>query len=345
VSGAPALSSPAPGTAAAASTETAWKRALREAVRDPDELIDLLGLPETLREPARRAARLFSLAVPRDLVARMRPGDPDDPLLRQVLPLDAEEHDAAGFTDDPVGDGAAEIAPGLMQKYHGRVLLMAAGTCAINCRFCFRRTYPYARLPRGILSWRPALDRIAADPSIHEVILSGGDPLVQSDKTLARLAEELAAIGHVKRLRLHTRLPVAIPERVDAALLGWLRATRLAPFVVVHVNHPAELGGGFPEAAGRLVDAGVPVLSQTVLLRGVNDDDAVLALLFERLVDLRVLPYYLHQLDPVRGAAHFHVPPARGLEIMAELRRRLPGYAVPRYVQERAGAESKVSIP
>ncbi len=338
MSGAPALTSPAPATA-----EPAWKRALREAVRDPDELIDLLDLPETFREPARRAARLFSLAVPRGLIARMRPGDPGDPLLRQVLPVGAEQ-DAAGFSEDPVGDAAAEIAPGLLQKYHGRVLLMAAGTCAINCRFCFRRTYPYARLPKGVLSWRPALERIAADASIREVILSGGDPLVQGDRTLARLAAELASIGHVKRLRVHTRLPVAIPERIDAALLGWLRSTRLATFVVVHVNHPAELDGGFPEAIARLVDSGVPVMSQTVLLRSVNDDAAVLTQLFERLVDLRVLPYYLHQLDQVRGAAHFLVPPARGLEIMAELRRHLPGYAVPRYVQEIPGAEHKVAL-
>jgi EF-P beta-lysylation protein EpmB len=344
VSVAPALSSPAPGTAAAASTETAWKRALREAVRDPDELIDLLDLPETFREPARRAAQLFPLAVPRALVARMRPGDPGDPLLRQVLPLDAEEEDAGGFTDDPVGDGAATIAPGLIQKYQGRVLLLAAGTCAINCRFCFRRHFPYGHLPKGVLSWRPALERIAADTSIREVILSGGDPLVQSDKVLGRLAEELASIWHVKRLRVHTRLPVAIPERIDAALLGWLRSTRLTPLLVVHVNHPAELGGGFPEAIARLVDSGVPVLSQTVLLRGVNDDAAILRELFERLTDLRVLPYYLHQLDPVRGAAHFQVSEARGLEIMADLRRRLPGYAVPRYVQEVPGAESKVVL-
>ncbi len=339
MSGAPALSSPAPATA-----EPAWKRALREAVRDPDELIDLLGLPETFREPARRAARLFSLAVPRALVARMRHGDPGDPLLRQVLPLGAEEFETDGFSSDPVGDGAAEIAPGLLQKYHGRVLLLAAGTCAINCRFCFRRTYPYARLPKGVLSWRPALERITADASIHEVILSGGDPLVQSDAVLGRLARELAAIPHVTRLRIHTRLPVAIPERIDAALLGWLRSTRLTPIVVLHVNHSAELDGGFPEAVARLADAGVPVLSQSVLLRGVNDDALVLRELFERLADLRVIPYYLHQLDPVRGAAHFHVPPARGLEIMAELRHRLPGYAVPRYVCEVPGAESKVVL-
>jgi EF-P beta-lysylation protein EpmB len=335
------------GTAApvaTAASEPAWKRALRESVRDPDELIDLLGLPESFRAPARRAARLFSLAVPRGLVARMRPGDPDDPLLRQVLPLGAEEVEMPGFGDDPVGDGAAEIAPGLIWKYHGRVLLVAAGACAVNCRFCFRRTFPYGRMPKSLLSWRPALDAIAADPTIREVILSGGDPLVQSDGVLRRLAEEIAAVPHVRRLRVHTRLPVAIPERVDAGLLAWLRATRLTPVVVLHVNHPAELGGGFPGAAARLVDAGVPVLSQTVLLRGVNDDAAVLRELFERLADLRVIPYYLHQLDPVRGAAHFHVPIARGLEIFSDLRRTLPGYAVPRYVREDPGAEGKTLL-
>ena len=343
MSGASTLSTPAAG-APGAGADTAWKRALRDAVRDPDELIDLLGLPDGFREPARRAARLFPLVVPRDLVARMRPGDPADPILRQVLPLDAEAEHAAGFSDDPVGDRAATIAPGLIQKYPGRVLLLAAGTCAINCRFCFRRNFPYGNLPRGLPSFKPALERIAADPSIHEVILSGGDPLVLGDGVLARLAGQLAAIPHVKRLRVHSRLPVAVPQRVSAPLLGWLRSTRLAPIMVVHVNHPAELGGGCPEALCRLVDAGIPVLSQTVLLRGVNDDSEVLAGLFEQLTDLRVLPYYLHQLDPVRGAAHFHVSEARGREIMSDLRRRLSGYAVPRYVREEQGAESKVVL-
>ncbi len=326
-------------------TPAAWKRALREAVRDPDELIDALRLPDGLREPARRAARIFPLVVPRDFIARMRHGDPRDPLLRQVLPLDAEAAPAAGFTADPVGDAAAGIAPGLLGKYRGRVLLLAAPVCAINCRFCFRRHYPYGELPRGRLSLGPALSRIAADPSIREIILSGGDPLVLDDVSLSRLAESLAGIPHVRRLRVHSRLPIVIPQRVTRRLVAWLRSTRLTPFMVVHVNHPAELEGACPRALARLVDGGIPVLAQTVLLRGVNDDARTLEALCERLIDLRVMPYYLHQLDPVAGAAHFHVGEDRGREILAELRRRLPGYAVPRYVREVPGAPSKVPIP
>ncbi len=313
-------------------------------MRDPDELIDLLGLPDGLREPARRAARLFPLVVPRDFIARMRPGDPRDPLLRQVLPLDAEAAPAAGYTADPVGDAGAEIAPGLLGKYRGRVLLMASGLCAINCRFCFRRHYPYGDLPRGRLSLEPALRHIAADASIHEVILSGGDPLMGTDLALSRLAESIAGIPHVRRLRVHSRLPIVIPQRVTRRLIGWVRGTRLTPAMVVHVNHPAELAGACPPALARLVDAGIPVLAQTVLLAGVNDDARTLEALCERLIDLRVIPYYLHQLDPVAGAAHFFVSEERGRAILAELRRALPGYAVPRYVREVPGAPSKVPI-
>ena len=321
-----------------------WKRALAGAVHNPDELITLLELPESLRKGARRAARRFSLAVPRSFIARMRPGDPEDPLLRQVLPLEAEEVEADGFVPDPVGAGPATLLPGLIQKYEGRVLLVTAGTCAVNCRYCFRREFPYGETPRGIEAWRPAIARIAADPRVSEVILSGGDPLIIDDTALARLAEELARVPHLKRLRVHTRLPIVIPERVTDELLSWLRGTRLTPVVVVHTNHPAELEGECAGALTRLVDAGITVLNQAVLLRGVNDDAEALVRLSERLVELRVMPYYLHQLDRVRGAAHFHVSEARGLDLVAEMRRRLPGYAVPRYVLEVPGAVSKVEI-
>jgi EF-P beta-lysylation protein EpmB len=321
-----------------------WKLALREAVRDPDELIDLLGLPESLREPARRSSVLFPLVVPRGYLARMRPADPADPLLRQVLPLGAEAADVAGYVADPVGDLGAMAVPGLIRKYQGRALLVAAGLCAVNCRFCFRRHFPYGHVPRSLRMWEPALRAIGADPTLREVILSGGDPLVLGDGVLRRLATALAEIPHLRRLRVHTRLPIVIPSRVDAALLRWLTGTRLTPVVVVHCNHPAELAGECPAALLRLVDAGVPVLNQSVLLRGVNDDVDALATLCEQLIGLRVRPYYLHQLDPVRGAAHFHVPEARGVEIMEELRARLPGYALPRYVKEVPGAPGKVEI-
>jgi EF-P beta-lysylation protein EpmB len=332
------------GTVISAPAGSEWKRALAEAVRDPDELIDLLGLPETCREPARRAARLFPLVVPRGFIARMRRGDPADPLLRQVLPLGEEGIDVEGFTADPVGDLAAEAAPGLLRKYDGRALLIAAGKCAVNCRYCFRRSYPYDEAPRGLAAWMPAIRAIEEDPSVREVILSGGDPLVLPDPALAALAAGLEAVPHLKRLRVHSRLPIVIPERVTGALIAWLRGTRLAPIMVVHSNHPAEIDAACAGALARLVDAGIPVLNQAVLLRGVNDDAEALFRLSERLIDLRVIPYYLHQLDPVRGGAHFRVSEERGIEIVRELERRLPGYAVPRYVRELPGAPGKMAI-
>jgi EF-P beta-lysylation protein EpmB len=233
------------------------------------------------------------------------------------------------------------LAPGLLQKYAGRALMVATGACAVHCRYCFRRHFPYDEVPKGFAAWEPALEQLAADESIHEVILSGGDPLTLVDSRLAILVEQLAAIPHLRRLRVHSRLPIVIPERVNDELLAWLRGTRLAPVMVVHANHPREIDRDVELALGRLIDAGVPVLNQAVLLQGVNNSADVLTELCERLIDLRVMPYYLHQLDRVAGAAHFEVPESEGLQIMAELRRRLPGYGVPRYVRERAGDEHK----
>lgn len=332
---------------AAAPAVPAWRRALRLAVRDPDELVDLLGLPESFRAGARRAAALFPLVVPREYIARMRPGDPADPLLRQVLPLGVEVDPpphADATSADPVGDLDALAAPGLILKYHGRALLITSGSCAVNCRFCFRRQFPYDRMPRTWASWQPALEAIAADASLTEVILSGGDPLVLDDPALRRLAEALAGIPHLRRLRVHSRLPVVLPSRVDESLLDWMRGTRLTPIMVIHANHPAELTGECPGAIARLVDAGIPVLNQAVLLRGVNDDTATMEELCLRLSDLRVIPYYLHQLDAVAGADHFHVADSRGRAIMSELRRRLPGWSLPRYVREVPGAASKIEL-
>ena len=222
--------------------------------------------------------------------------------------------------------------------------MITTGVCAIHCRYCFRRHYPYATAPKSLAAWEPALAQIAADSSLHEVLLSGGDPLVLVDEFLVELAERLAAIGHVRRLRVHTRLPIVIPDRVCDELLAWLTGTRLTPIVVVHANHPAELDSHVARALARLIDAGVLVLNQAVLLRSVNDTADVLAELCERLIDLRVVPYYLHQLDPVAGAAHFDVPVEDGRRLVDELRARLPGYAVPRYVREAPGEASKVPI-
>jgi L-lysine 2,3-aminomutase len=321
-----------------------WQQALKDSVRDPYELCRLLDLPDHWAADVRRAASGFPLFVPRSFVARMQPRNPHDPLLRQVLPLAAEAIDREGYTADPVGDAAASVSPGLLHKYEGRVLMVATGACAVHCRYCFRRHFPYEEAPRSVGEWQGVLDHISADESIQEVILSGGDPLTLVDSHLAQLAERMAAIPHVRRLRVHTRLPVMIPERVTVELLGWLRGTRLAPVVVIHVNHPAELAGRAPGAIRRIVAAGIPTLNQAVLLRGVNDDVDTLAELSERLVDLGVMPYYLHQLDRVRGAAHFEVPMAEGKRLVEELRRRLPGYAAPRYVSEMAGEPYKVEL-
>jgi L-lysine 2,3-aminomutase len=317
---------------------------MKQAVRDPRELCRMLELRPELEGPAIRAARLFPLFAPRSYVARIERGNPDDPLLRQILPLDAEFESPEDFTDDPVGDLDAAIAPGLLHKYHGRVLMVTTGACAVHCRYCFRRHFPYEESPPSAETWRRSLRVIAADESIREVILSGGDPLTIVDPLLAELAEQLAAIPHVARLRIHTRLPIMIPERINDELLGWLRATRLTPIVVIHANHPTELQGTAANAIDRLVDAGIPVLNQSVLLRGVNDDLETLVALSERLVALRAMPYYLHQLDRVRGAAHFDVPIARSLELIESLRSQLPGYAVPRYVCERAGTPYKIPM-
>jgi EF-P beta-lysylation protein EpmB len=314
---------------------------MRLAVRDPAQLVAALELPGELIEPAKRAARDFPLFVPRPYLARMRKRDPADPLLRQVLPVESELISPQGFTADPVGDKAVARSPGLLQKYSSRALLVTTGACAVHCRYCFRRHFPYSESPRSPADWQPVIDRLAADSTIDEAILSGGDPLTLVDDHLAELARRLAAVPHLRRLRIHTRLPIMIPQRVTDELLGWLRGTRLAPIMVIHANHAQEIDEPTAAAIGRLVDGGIPVLNQSVLLAGVNDTAEALIKLSRRLVDLRVIPYYLHQLDRVQGAAHFEVPISRGLTLIEAMRRALPGYAVPRYVQEIPGESHK----
>jgi EF-P beta-lysylation protein EpmB len=330
---------------AAAPPEADWRAALAEAVTDPAELCELLGLPEGVaRAAAGAAAGPFRLLVPRPYLARIRPGDPEDPLLVQVLPRAEEGDRPPGFTADPLGEAGATWGAGLLRKYQNRVLMVATAACAVHCRYCFRRHFPYADTSATPRQCEETLRRIASEPSIHEVILSGGDPLMLPDPVLGRLAGRLAGIAHLRRLRVHTRLPIVVPQRVTGELVAWLRGTRLAPTVVVHANHPQEIDAPVAAALGRLVDAGVPVLNQAVLLRGVNDRADVLAELCERLVDLRVMPYYLHQLDRVAGAAHFEVPESEGVRLVEELRRRLPGYAVPRYVRETPGRPNKTVL-
>ena len=321
-----------------------WQRELADAVRDPGELCRLLAIDLPLADEARRSAAGFPLLVPRAFVARMRKGDRHDPLLLQVLPVAAERQVAAGFSADPLAEAAALAAPGLVQKYAGRALVLATGACAINCRYCFRRDFPYAESGATRAGVEAAVDAVAADPTIHEVILSGGDPLLLDDERLGRLVERIEAIPHVRRLRIHSRLPIVLPARVTESLTAILAATRLATVVVVHANHPAELDAAVAAALARLAAARVILLNQAVLLAGVNDSVAVLSTLSERLVEIGVLPYYLHLLDRVQGTAHFEVSEDAAKCLHEALRARLPGYAVPRLAREVPGEPAKVWI-
>jgi len=319
-----------------------WRQELTEAITDPADLLRVLELDPGLITAAQAAAELFPLRAPRGFVARMRKGDPHDPLLRQVLPLGAETTTASGFMDDPVGEVQAMPVPGLLHKYHGRVLLIATGACAIHCRYCFRRAFPYAKA--GTTDWRSMLSYLNQDASLSEVILSGGDPLVLSDGRLAKMIVGLGAIPHLRRLRIHSRLPVVLPERVDQGLLALLKRSRLQPVMVLHANHPQEIDEAAGAAITRLRSAGVSLFNQAVLLKGVNDSAAILAELSETLFSFGVIPYYLHLLDRVRGAAHFEVAEDQAVAIMAALRRRLPGYLAPRLVREQAGAAAKIPV-
>ncbi|QDT75935.1 EF-P beta-lysylation protein EpmB [Lacipirellula limnantheis] len=321
-----------------------WQRELRDSIRDPRRLAELLGLPAELAVRARAGASDFPVFVPPSYLRRIEPGNPSDPLLLQVWPAAAEADAPHGFTDDPVEDASFALRPGLLQKYAGRALMVVTGACAIHCRYCFRRHFPYHQAPPSEPVWDAAIDALGDDPAIEEIILSGGDPLTVTDARLARLAEQFAAVPHLRRLRIHTRLPVMIPSRVNDELLNWITGTRLTSVMVIHANHAQELDEEVAAALRRLTTAGVLLLNQAVLLRGVNDTVDAQAELNSRLIDLGVTPYYLHQLDRVRGAAHFEVSVERGREIIAELRRRLPGYAVPQYVQEQPGAAHKMVL-
>ena len=333
--------SPALQPAAVAADVGDWRRLWREAVRDPRELLALLGLPALAARLSDAAAAQFPLRVPRGFVARMRPGDPRDPLLRQVLPLDDEERVVPGFALDAVGDDAARAGAGVLRKYRGRALLVATGSCAIHCRYCFRRHFPYAEETAAAGGWREAIAVIAGDPSIEEVILSGGDPLSLATSKLADLTAALAGIPHLRRLRIHSRLPVVLPERVDAGLADWLRALPWPVAFVIHVNHANEFDPAVDAGLARLRATGATLLNQAVLLRGVNDSVDALAALSERAYAAGVLPYYLHQLDRVAGTAHFEVDDARACRLHDALAARLSGYLVPRLVREVAGDTGK----
>ncbi|MCZ8165176.1 EF-P beta-lysylation protein EpmB [Silanimonas sp.] len=328
---------------AAARQPARWQALWRDALRDPVELLEGLGLPGLAARVSASAQAQFPLRVPRGYAARMRRGDANDPLLRQVLPLDDEDRLVPGFSLDAVGDGAAKGGTGVIHKYDGRALLIATGSCAIHCRYCFRRHFPYAEETAASGGWGSAVDYLRADPSIHEVILSGGDPLSLSTSKLAELTDALRALPQITRLRLHTRLPIVLPERIDAEFLDWIGALPWPTVMVVHANHAHEIDTAVREACGALRQRGVHLLNQAVLMRGVNDDADALVALSEALFASGVLPYYLHLLDRVRGTAHFEVPEAEALTLRDAIHARLPGYLVPRLVREIPGEPGKTA--
>ncbi len=321
-----------------------WQQRLRDAITDPRELLAQLALPPSLAESGHPAARQFPLRVPQPFIDRMRRGDSNDPLLLQVLPQVAEMQQVPGFSTDPLAELGSTPRNGLIHKYHDRVLLIASGGCAINCRYCFRRHFPYQENQLGPTQWQEVLTYIRAHTELREVIFSGGDPLVTTDQRLGRMIADLAAIPHLTRVRIHSRLPIVIPSRVTATLAAGLTATRLQPVLVLHCNHPQEVDAEVRDAVRRLRDASITVLNQAVLLRGINDRVEILRELSETLFSAGALPYYLFVLDAVAGAAHFDIADRDAQRLMAELQAVLPGYLLPRLAREIPGRPSKTLL-
>jgi len=321
-----------------------WTQNIKNAITNIDELLETLeiqkkDLPATIDE-----IKEFPLRVPRSFVARMRKGDPHDPLLKQVLPLSLETKKTPGYCTDPLNEQQAANEAGFLHKYFGRVLLILTGVCGIHCRYCFRRHFPYAEYSLKSSQWESALNTIASNTDIKEVILSGGDPLTLADSKLKELACKLASISHVEFIRIHTRMPIIIPERINDELVDWFTGTRLKPVLVVHANHANEINGNVKAAMCRLKETGVTLLNQTVLLKGVNDSVKALRDLSYALFDSNILPYYLHLLDRIQGAAHFEIDEQKAKELYQELMNCLPGYLVPRMVREVPGAKAKVFV-
>ncbi len=321
-----------------------WQQQVADTITDPAQLFEHLHLPSSQLEAARDANKLFSLKLPRQLLSKISSGNMDDPLLRQFLPVGAETQANTDYRLDPLAEKNAQVAPGLLHKYHGRVLLITTAACAVHCRYCFRRHYPYTDNRGQQDDWRGAFEYISARPEISEVILSGGDPLSLSDRRLTQVVARLEAIHHLTTLRLHSRTAALIPERLTPALLKLLGDSRFNVVMVLHVNHPDELDDASQQALQKLRQVGVTLLNQSVLLAGVNDASDTLVALSRKLIECSILPYYLHLPDPVQGTAHFMVDQQRGKQLIAEMQAQLPGYLVPRLVKEIAHQTSKTTV-
>ncbi len=321
-----------------------WQMSLKNLVSDPAELLALLNLPAEHLPAAERAAKLFGLRVPREFVELMHPGDINDPLLKQVLPIDAEFIDKPGYVADPLAESQARPVPGVVHKYQDRVLLILSGACAINCRYCFRRHFPYEENRISGAAKDRALDYIRERTELREVILSGGDPLVSSDKRLEELIGELSAINHIERLRIHSRLPVVIPRRLTEHLERILSSSGLQTALVLHINHPQEISDELTDACQRLRRAGITLLNQAVILRGINDEVEIQVELNRALYRSSILPYYLFLFDPVKGASHFDLSEPQAQALAAQMQAQLPGYLMPRLAKEIPGRPSKTLI-
>ncbi|MCG7498995.1 EF-P beta-lysylation protein EpmB [Vibrio sp. Of7-15] len=327
----------------AASVEQNWLKELANAISDPYQLLQAVDIDPAPWEKGLAARKLFALRVPTSFVERMEISNPNDPLLRQVLPLEAEFEVKEGYSTDPLDEQDNDV-PGLLHKYRNRVLMILKGGCAVNCRYCFRRHFPYQDNKGNKQTWQQALDYIAQHDELNEVILSGGDPLMAKDQELAWLIQEIEQIPHIKRLRIHSRLPVVIPNRITEELCQLLHKSRLQTIMITHVNHANEINTDFKHAMQRLKQANVTLLNQSVLLKDVNDTAKALINLSESLFDAGILPYYLHVLDKVQGAAHFYVSDTQARSLMAELIANVSGYLVPTLTREIGGRSSKTPL-
>jgi L-lysine 2,3-aminomutase len=321
-----------------------WQQQLSAAFTSIEDLCDYLQLNYNDLPVSSLASKQFSMRVPLNFAASMEKGNSNDPLLRQVLPLNDELLVYPDFSIDPVGDVDAAALPGLLHKYKGRVLLISAGSCAINCRYCFRRNFPYHDLQLTRQQESGVLDYIKNDVTINEVILSGGDPLLLSDAKLSRFIDLLGQINHLKRIRIHSRLPIVLPARVTNEFAAILENSRKPIVLVVHANHVNELNKRVETAFNSLRNKGITLLNQSVLLNGVNDNSTVLCDLSEKLFTLGIMPYYLHLLDKAAGTKHFEVSEQSARQIIKQVQNNLPGYLVPKLVEEIKGFASKQSL-
>jgi EF-P beta-lysylation protein EpmB len=319
-----------------------WQKILANGFSSAQELLKYLKLPADLASDL--AEQTFKTRVPRRFAAKMEAGNPHDPLLLQVLATKQELYSSENYVTDPLQENSANPLPGVIHKYINRLLLTLTGVCAINCRFCFRRHFPYADNNPGQQGWQEALAYIAQDSKIQEVILSGGDPLLASDQVLERFIVALSAIEHVQTIRFHTRVPIVLPERVHAAFGQLFKRSRLKIVIVLHCNHPNELDNSVLKACQRLQKVGCLLLNQSVLLQQINADSTTLVRLSQRLFQFGILPYYLHLLDQVQGTQHFDLDLEQSLAIYHQLQSQLPGYLVPKLVREQAGVPYKMII-